>query len=224
MRQTSRKGRQQTGSAKAGPALSATQDSAPDVRKYLAKHPEEIVRALLVHIGEDPTREGLLETPARVLKAWKEWAQGYQQDPASVLKVFEDGAEGYDQLVVVHNIPVISKCEHHLADVVGVAHVGYIPNGRIVGLSKLSRIVDVFARRLQVQERLTEQVAEALDTHLKPKGVAVTIRATHGCMSTRGVKVHGSVTSTSAMRGALLYRAEARAEFLQLCAAAEKAR
>jgi len=182
---------------------------------------ERVIQALLELIGEDPTREGLRETPRRVVKAWKEWAQGYTINPATVLKTFEDGAERCDELVIVHNIPVISKCEHHLADIVGIAHVGYIPDGKIVGLSKLARLTDLYARRLQVQERLTSQIADALDFHLAPKGVGVIVRASHACMSSRGVKIHGSVTTTSAMRGVLRTKPEARAEFLQLCAAAE---
>lgn len=179
------------------------------------------IRELLEFIGEDPDREGLRDTPERVLKAWLEWASGYQQDPEQVLRVFEDGAKGYDELVVVHNIPVISKCEHHLADMIGIAHVGYIPNGKIVGLSKLPRLVNVFAHRLQVQERLTVQIADALEKYLEPKGVGVIIRASHACMSTRGVKIHGSETTTSAMRRALLNKPEARSEFIELCRMAE---
>jgi GTP cyclohydrolase I len=181
----------------------------------------DIVTRLLEFIGDDPSREGLEETPARVLKAWTEWSTGYGIDPASVLKTFTDGADGVDEWVVVHNIPVVSKCEHHLADIIGVAHVGYIPNGRIVGLSKLARLVDVFGRRLQVQERLTNQIANALVEHLRPKAVGVIVRASHACMSTRGVNIHGSLTTTSAMRGAALDKPETRAEFLQLCSMAE---
>jgi len=183
---------------------------------------EDIITRLLLCIGEDPDREGLRDTPVRVLRAWKEWATGYAQDPATILKTFEDGAAGFDELVIVHNIPVISKCEHHLADIIGHAHVGYIPNGKIAGLSKLARLVDCFARRLQVQERLTVQIADALQRHLEPLGVGVLIRAAHHCMSTRGVKIHGSTTSTSAMRGALLTKPEARKEFFDLCAMAER--
>ena len=182
--------------------------------------PEEIIRQLLRFIGEDPDREGLRDTPKRVIAAWKEWASGYVKDPAAELHTFEDGA--CDELVIVHNIPVISKCEHHLADIIGVAHVGYIPDGRIVGLSKLARVTELFARRLQVQERLTVQIADALVEHLKPRGVGVLIRAAHACMSTRGVRIHGSVTTTSAMRGALLSKPEARKEFMDLCAMAER--
>lgn len=182
---------------------------------------EQIIRDLLRYIGEDPDREGLQETPMRVLKAWREWAIGYQQDPTAVLKTFLDGAEDVNELVIVHNIPVISKCEHHLADIVGIAHVGYIPNGRVVGLSKLARLVDLYARRLQVQERMTNQIADALYQCLEPTGVGVIMRCNHGCMSTRGVKIHGSKTTTSAMRGALLKEDAARLEFFHLCKMAE---
>ncbi len=182
---------------------------------------KELIKGLIQMIGDDPNREGLRDTPTRVAKAWKEWASGYGQNPKEILKCFEDGADGVDELVIVHNIPVISKCEHHLADVVGIAHVGYIPSKRIVGLSKLARLVDCYARRLQVQERLTNQIADALVEHLAPIGVGVLIRASHGCMSTRGVKIHGSTTTTSAMRGAIKNEASARAEFISLCRMAE---
>lgn len=183
---------------------------------------ENIIIDLLRLIGDDPNREGLRETPARVVRAWREWAVGYRMNPADILKTFEDGARDYDEMVIVHNIPFISKCEHHLADIVGIAHVGYIPNGCIVGLSKLARLVDCFARRLQVQERATAQIANALDHFLSPLGVGVLVRAEHGCMRTRGVKIHKSWTTTSAMRGALLENPAARKEFIDLCAAAER--
>lgn len=179
---------------------------------------ENLVRELLRYIGENPNREGLRDTPRRFLKAWKEWAQGYNLDPKDVLKTFEDGADLCgDEFVIVRSIPIVSKCEHHLADIFGTAHIGYIPNGKIVGLSKLARLADLFARRLQVQERLTNQIANALDECLRPKGVGVVIHATHACMSSRGVKIHGAVTTTSAMRGVCLNKPEARSEFLTLC-------
>lgn len=184
----------------------------------------DIVVRLLEYIGEDPHREGLRETPARFLKAWSEWASGYKVDPASVLKTFTDGAEEADEMVIVHNIPIVSKCEHHLADITGYAHVGYIPNGRIIGLSKIPRLVEIYSRRLQVQERLTGQIGKALWDHLQPLGVAVTITAAHGCMSTRGVKIHGSVTTTAKMLGAFRDKPEARHEFLNRCDAAERVR
>lgn len=184
----------------------------------------DIITRLLQFIGEDPSREGLRETPKRVLAAWEERTSGYGITPASILKCFEEGAKDVDELVIVHNIPVISVCEHHMADIIGIAHVGYIPKGKIVGLSKLARLVEIFARRLTVQEVLTTQIADALMQHLDPIGVGVLIRASHACMSTRGVKIHGSVTTTSAMRGALLDKSTARKEFLDLCMMAEKER
>lgn len=187
--------------------------------------PEEAVEVLLDFIGDDPNREGLEETPARVVRAWKEWASGYHgPQPEDILKTFEDGAENVDEMVIVHNIRVQSKCEHHLADIVGIAHVGYIPNGKIVGLSKIPRLVNCFARRLQVQERMTNQIADAIEKHLSPVGVGVVIRAEHACMSSRGVNMPGSVTTTSAMRGALMHKPEARAEFLALCRGAERSK
>ena len=187
---------------------------------------EVAVELLLKAIGEDPKREGLRETPARAAKAWKEWTAGYHEDPIKILKTFADALpaerRGERGIVAVHNIPVISKCEHHLADIVGVAHVGYIPDTCVVGLSKLPRIVNVFARRLQVQERMTAQIADAIMDHptLKPKGVAVIMRAAHHCMSTRGVRIHGSTTTTSEMRGVFL-ESEMEMKFLLKCQMAE---
>lgn len=184
---------------------------------------EEHIYQLLA-LFENPEREGLQETPARVAKAWREFTCGYDMDPKDILKQFEDGAEGCNEMVIVHNIPIISRCEHHLELISGIAHVGYIPNGKVVGLSKLARVCEVFMRRLQVQERMTNQIADSLVEHLAPVGVGVLIRASHGCMSSRGVKIHGSVTTTSALRGALKSEASARAEFLQLCEMAERGR
>lgn len=174
---------------------------------------DDIPLRLLEYIGEDASRSGLVETPKRFLKAWDHWTSGYRKNPADVLKVFEDGAGNYDEMVVVRDIPVYSKCEHHLADIFGVAHVAYIPNGRICGLSKLSRIVDIYARRLQVQERLTVQVADSLMELLEPLGVAVMLRCRHMCMESRGVCQQGHTTITTALRGKL-QEAHAKAEFL----------
>lgn len=176
---------------------------------------DNIVR-LLEYIGENPRREGLLETPARAAKAWSHWTSGYDVDPADVLKVFEDGADGYDQMVVVKDIPLYSKCEHHMADIFGTATIAYIPNGKIVGLSKLSRLLDVFARRLQVQERLTCQVANSIEEHLAPLGVGVVIKARHMCMESRGICQQGHHTITCALRGVLKDDPSARAEFMAL--------
>lgn len=185
---------------------------------------EEGVRDMLEFIGEDPSRPGLEETPARVLKAWKQFTCGYAMNVEDIFKVFEDGAEGCDELVIVHNIPILSRCEHHLEAISGIAHIGYIPNGKVVGLSKLARVAEVYMRRLQVQERLTNQIADAIEEHLNPLGVGVLIRASHGCMTNRGVKIHGGETTTSALRGVLKKEASARAEFLQLCQMAEQAK
>jgi GTP cyclohydrolase I len=173
-------------------------------------------RRLLLSLGEDPDRPGLVETPLRVAKAWKHWTSGYEQDPAEILKVFEDGAEQYNELIVVRGIPVYSHCEHHLAPFFGVATVGYTPNGRIVGLSKLTRLVDCFSKRLQVQERLTSQIAESLMTHIAPLSVGVVIRCRHMCMESRGIRTPGSETVTSAMLGELQTNLGLRTEFLAL--------
>ena len=173
-------------------------------------------RRFLKSLGEDPDRPGLIETPARVTKAWKHWSSGYGQNPADVLKAFEDGAEEYNELIVVRNIPVYSHCEHHLAPFFGKATVGYMPDGKIVGLSKLTRLVECFAKRLQVQERLTIQVANALMENLQPKAVGVVIRCRHLCMESRGIKTAGEETVTSAMLGELQPNLAMRTEFLHL--------
>ena len=173
-------------------------------------------RRFLKSLGEDPDRPGLIETPARVTKAWKHWTSGYGQKPADVLKAFEDGAEEYNELIVVRNIPVYSQCEHHLAPFFGKATVGYMPDGKIVGLSKLTRLVECFAKRLQVQERLTIQVANALMESLQPKAVGVVIRCRHLCMESRGIKTAGEETVTSAMLGELQPNLAMRTEFLHL--------
>lgn len=175
---------------------------------------EAAVRELLVLAGEDPDRPGLVRTPARVVRALAELTSGYGADiPALLGVVFPDKA---DEMVVVSGIRVQSLCEHHMLPFTGTAAVGYLPNGGVVGLSKLARVVDAFARRLQVQERLTEQIADAIEQHLHPKGVGVVLRCEHMCMSLRGAMQPNSHTTTSAMRGALLTKPEARAEFLAL--------
>jgi GTP cyclohydrolase I len=173
-------------------------------------------RRLLTSLGEDPERPGLHETPARVAKAWKHWTSGYAQDPVEILKAFEDGAEQYNELIVVRNIPVYSHCEHHLAPFFGKATIGYLPNGKIVGLSKLTRLVDVFAKRLQVQERMTIQIANALMEALEPKAVGVVVKCRHMCMESRGIRTPGEETITSAMLGELQPNLALRTEFLAL--------
>lgn len=152
---------------------------------------EAAVRTLIAAAGDDPAREGLAETPARVARAWREWFAGYRIDPLHLLNRTFGEAAGYDDTILLRSIPLASTCEHHLAPIVGVAHVAYRPRERVVGISKLSRLVDAYARRLQLQERLTRQIASALDDALRPRGVAVIIEARHGCMSTRGVRQHG---------------------------------
>jgi len=171
---------------------------------------------ILIAIGENAKRGGLAETPTRFARAMRELTAGYDQDPAEVLKVFEDGAEGVDEMVCVRAIPFWSLCEHHLSPFFGTADVAYVPSGKVVGLSKLVRLVDVFARRLQVQERMTAQVADALDDHLRPLGVGVVVRARHLCMESRGILRPGCETVTSALRGVMREKGEARSEFLAL--------
>jgi len=175
-----------------------------------------VIRQLLNAVEPNPERGGLIETPDRVAKAWEFWTSGYDKTAADVLKVFEDGGENYDEMVMVKDIPVYSHCEHHLAPIFGTATVAYIPNGRIVGLSKLSRLVDLHSRRLQVQERLTNDIAEDLWKHLQPLGVGVIIKARHMCMESRGLCQQGHHTITSALRGVLKDQPEARAEFMGL--------
>jgi len=177
---------------------------------------EAHVRGLLGYLGEDPDREGLRETPARVVRAYSEHFSGYAQDPAEYLaKTFED-VEGYDELVLVSDIELFSHCEHHMVPFVGKAHVAYIPNGRVVGLSKIARVVDVFAKRLQVQEKLTLQIGDAIQSHLKPQGAAVILQCQHFCMCYRGVKKPGSWTTTSKLHGIFLNDSAARMELFTL--------
>jgi GTP cyclohydrolase I len=176
----------------------------------------EHVRGLLEFLGDDPEREGLVETPDRVLRAFEEHFAGYKQDPAEFLKKTFGEVEGYDELVLVSDIEVASHCEHHMVPFIGKVHVAYIPNGRVVGLSKLARVVDVYAKRLQVQEKLTAQIAEAIQTHLEPQGVAVIMQCQHFCMCHRGVRKPGAWTTTSKLYGAFLNDSAARMELLTL--------
>jgi len=173
------------------------------------------VRTLLQYIGENPNREGLLETPRRVVKAWDEMTSGYGQRASSVLSVDFHG-NGYDEIVACPWIEFYSVCEHHMLPFAGTAHVGYLPGKRVVGLSKLGRVVDIFARRLQIQEQMTMQIADAIEDQLKPRGVAVVIQAKHLCMACRGVQKRQSVMVTSAMRGVFRQKDAARAEFFKL--------
>ena len=168
-----------------------------ETNKVSDKEAEEAFKTILAWMGEDPTREGLLETPKRVVKAYKEYFAGYKEDPNKILdKTFGD-VDGYDDMVVQKNISVQSHCEHHMAPIIGKAHVAYIPNERVVGLSKLARVVEVFSKRLQTQERLTMQIAKTLMQSLDAKGVAVTIDSTHQCMTMRGIKKEQASTVTN---------------------------
>ena len=172
-----------------------------DTKKVSDKEAEEAFKTILTWMGEDPNREGLLETPKRVVKAYKEYFNGYSEDPNKILdKTFGD-VEGYDDMVVQKNVSVQSHCEHHMAPIIGIAHVAYIPNERVVGLSKLARVVEVFSKRLQTQERLTMQVAKTLMEGLDAKGVAVTIDASHQCMTMRGIKKERATTVTNYFLG-----------------------
>ncbi len=177
---------------------------------------EAAVRTLLAWAGDDPAREGLLDTPKRVAKAFDEFFAGYRQDPEEFLRRTFEETEGYDEMVLVRNITLHSHCEHHMVPFIGRAHVAYLPDRRILGLSKLARVVDLYSRRLQVQERLTVQIADAIDSVLKPRGVAVVIEAKHQCMSLRGVRKPCADTVTSRMLGAFREDPSTRREFLAM--------
>ncbi len=175
---------------------------------------EQAVRTLIRWAGDDPARPGLLETPQRVARAYQEWFAGYDEDPEQLLQQTFEEVAGYDEMVVVRDIQFVSHCEHHLVPVIGRAHVGYLPRARVVGISKLARLVQAFARRLQIQERLTAEIANTLDRVLRPVGVAVVVEARHGCMSSRGVRQSGTAMVTSRMLGVFSDQPETRQEFL----------
>ena len=162
---------------------------------------EEAIKTIIEWVGEDPEREGLKSTPRRVIKAYKEYFQGYKQDPAEYLTKTFTEVEGYDDMVIEKNISIRSHCEHHIAPIIGVAHVAYIPSKKVVGLSKLARVIDAFSKRLQTQERLTMQIAKTIMDVLQPRGVAVTINAAHQCMTNRGIKKENTTTITNNFLG-----------------------
>jgi GTP cyclohydrolase I len=195
-------------------AASAKRPSPP--RRPSQAEAEEAVRTLIAWAGDDPSREGLIDTPRRVTEAFEEYFSGYRLDPAEVLSRQFDETGGYDDLVMLRDIRVESHCEHHLAPFLGVAHVAYLPNGRIVGISKIARVVEIFAKRLQTQETMTAQIADAIEQALRPRGVAVLIEAEHQCMSTRGVRQPGVKTITTRFTGALDSDASYRDRFLQM--------
>ncbi len=175
---------------------------------------EEAVRTLLRWAGDDPNREGLLDTPKRVIRAYEEWFAGYNQDPDDDLSRTFAEVEGYQDMVVLKDIPFESVCEHHLAPIIGKAHVAYLPNRRVVGISKLARVVDIYAKRLQIQEKMTAQIASAIEAGLQARGVAVVIEATHQCMTTRGVHKHGVTLVTRTLLGAFHDDPAVRADFM----------
>ena len=185
-------------------------------RKPGRRQAEEAVRTLLRWAGEDPDREGLVDTPARVVRAYEDWFSGYAEDPVGYLERTFEEVEGYDELIVLRDITFESHCEHHMAPIIGHAHVGYLPNNKVVGISKLARVVETFARRFQVQEKMTAQIAHCIQDVLKPKGVGVVIDASHQCMTTRGVHKPGVSMVTSQMLGLFRKDARTRAEFLNM--------
>src|ERR1700742_3987986 len=177
---------------------------------------EEAFRSIIRWIGEDPGRDGLQETPQRLVRAFREYFCGYDEDPEEILKKTFSEVDGYDEMVVLRGVPFESHCEHHVAPIIGRAWVGYVPSRRVVGISKLARVVEAYARRLQIQERMTAQIANAIETVLHPGGVAVVIKATHHCMLSRGVKKHGADLVTSRMLGVFRDNQMTRSEFLAL--------
>lgn len=179
---------------------------------------EAAVRTLIRWAGDDPDREGLRGTPERVARAFEEYFRGYETDPGEILKRTFEEVDGYDEMVALHGVGFESHCEHHLAPIVGVVHVAYLPDRRVVGISKLARIVDVYARRLQIQEKMTVQIADTIDRVLAPKGVAVVVEAAHQCMTARGVRKPGVTMKTSRMLGAFRDDPSTRREFLSMIA------
>ncbi|MEX2449489.1 MAG: GTP cyclohydrolase I FolE [Rhodospirillales bacterium] len=180
------------------------------------KQAEEAVRTLILWAGDDPDREGLKDTPARVVDSYREFFEGYEADPEEILQRTFEEVEGYDEMVLLRNIRFESHCEHHMAPILGKAHIAYLPRKRVVGISKLARLVVAYAKRLQIQEKMTAQIANALDTVLQPYGVAVVIEAAHQCMTTRGVHKHGVTMVTSRMLGAFRDNESTRREFLAM--------
>jgi|TARA_B110000495_G_scaffold57077_1_gene48360 GTP cyclohydrolase I len=190
----------------------------PTNQKPSRAEAEEAVKTLISWAGDNPEREGLIETPKRVVKSYEEFYAGYEQDPESILsKVFEE-VEGYDEMIIVKDIRLESHCEHHMVPILGKAHVAYIPDQRVVGISKLARVVDLYAKRLQTQETMTAQIADTINRVLKPKGVAIVIDAAHQCMSSRGVHKTETSTVTSRMLGAFREDPKSRMEFMNLIA------
>ncbi|MGN6514218.1 MAG: GTP cyclohydrolase I FolE [Rhizomicrobium sp.] len=198
------------------PNAFCTKAPAPAEPRPSREQAEAAVRTLLQWAGDDPAREGLIDTPARVARAFEDWFSGYGEDPETYLaRTFEE-VEGYDDMIILKDIRFESHCEHHLAPIIGRAHVGYLPNNKVVGISKLARVVEAYARRLQVQEKMCAQIAHCIDTVLQPKGVAVVIEASHQCMTTRGIHKTGVTMVTSTMHGEFRKNPLTRREFLSV--------
>ena len=191
-------------------------DAVPRVRGATREAAEEAVRTLLRWAGEDPAREGLVDTPSRVVRAWDEYFAGYDEDPVEILQKTFEHVEGYDEMIVLRDIRLASFCEHHIAPIIGRVHIAYLPSDRVIGISKLARIVEAYGRRLQIQEKITAQIANAVNEVLMPQGVAVVVEAQHHCMTTRGVHKTGTVMVTSRMLGAFREDARTRREFLSM--------
>ena len=185
-------------------------------RKPSRKQAEQAIETLLLWAGEDPRREGLVDTPKRVAEAYRDWFSGYRENPVQFLRRTFEEVEGYDEMIVLRDIQFESHCEHHMAPIIGKAHVGYLPRNKVVGISKLARVVEAFARRFQVQEKMTAQIANCIEDVLKPKGVGVVIEAVHQCMTTRGIHKAGVSMVTSQMLGTFRKDARTRAEFLRM--------
>ena len=195
---------------------SVIENHVPQIDRPIREEAEEAVRTLLRWAGDDPSRPGLIGTPSRVVRAYEEYFRGYNEDPLELLGRTFDETEGYDEMVVLKDIPFASHCEHHIAPIIGKAHVAYLPNIKVIGISKLARLVEVFGKRLQIQEKMTAQIANTLNSVLEPKGVAVVIEAAHECMTTRGVDKPGVNMVTSRMLGAFRDDGATRREFLAM--------
>lgn len=187
-----------------------------DLTEVSREQAEVAVRTLIRWAGDDPSREGLLDTPARVVRSYEEFFAGYAQDPGEILARTFSEVDGYDEMIVMNDIRFESHCEHHMAPIIGKAHIGYLPDRRVVGISKLARLVDIYAKRLQIQEKMTAQIADTLLNVLQPRGVAVVIEASHQCMTTRGVHKPGASLVTSRMVGAFRDDPATRREFLAM--------
>jgi GTP cyclohydrolase IA len=204
-------------SSSGGPAVKpASRTSSPEEVRPSREEAEAAVRTLIRWAGDDPDREGLRNTPMRVAKAYEEWFEGYNSDPDEFLQRTFKETDGYDEMVVLRDIRFESFCEHHMAPIIGVAHIAYLPEHRVIGISKLARLVEVYAKRLQIQEKMTAQIANCLNAALEPKGVAVVLEATHQCMTTRGVHKSGVSMVTSRMLGAFRDNPTTRREFLSM--------